>query len=163
MRENLSAARRRERGRDRDFTRDSAEARPRQLHVEPAIVLWFHPAAMAIHVYQYPKCSTCRKALAWLDDHGVEYTKSDLVSERILLAKLKEIHRRSGLPIGRFFNTSGESYRTGGFKNRLPAMSAEEALQALAADGKLVKRPIVDAGTKVLVGFDANAYARVFV
>ncbi len=121
---------------------------------------------MAIHVYQYPKCSTCRKALAWLDDHGVEYTKSDLVSERIPLAKLREIHRRSGLPVGRFFNTSGESYRAGKFKDRLPAMSVEDALRALAADGKLVKRPIVDAGTTVpvgvLVGFDAEAFGRAF-
>jgi arsenate reductase len=117
---------------------------------------------MATHVYQYPKCSTCRKALAWLDDHGVEYTKSDLVSERIPLAKLQEIHRRSGLPIGRFFNTSGESYRAGQFKDRLPTMSEADALKALAADGKLVKRPIVDAGTKVLVGFDAEAFKRAF-
>jgi arsenate reductase (glutaredoxin) len=117
---------------------------------------------MATHVYQYPKCSTCRKALAWLDDHGVEYTKSDLVSERISLAKLKEIHRRSGLPVGRFFNTSGESYRAGKFKDRLPAMSEEDALRALAADGKLVKRPIVDAGTTVFVGFDAEAFGRAF-
>jgi arsenate reductase len=117
---------------------------------------------MATHVYQYPKCSTCRKALAWLDDHGVEYTKSDLVSERIPLAKLKEIHLRSGLPVGRFFNTSGESYRAGKFKDRLPAMSEQDALRALAADGKLVKRPIVDAGTKVLVGFDAEAFGRAF-
>ncbi len=118
--------------------------------------------AMAIHVYQYPKCSTCRKALAWLDDHGVEYTKSDLVSDRISLAKLKEIHRRSALPIGRFFNTSGESYRAGKFKDRLPTMREEDALRALADDGKLVKRPIVDAGAKVLVGFDAEAFARAF-
>ena len=117
---------------------------------------------MATHVYQYPKCSTCRKALAWLDDHGVEYTKSDLVSERIPLARLQEIHRRSGLPVARFFNTSGESYRAGKFKDRLPAMSEGDALRALAADGKLVKRPIVDAGTKVLVGFDAAAFARTF-
>jgi arsenate reductase (glutaredoxin) len=117
---------------------------------------------MATHVYQYPKCSTCRKALAWLDDHGVEYSKSDLVSERIPLAKLEEIHRRSGLPIGRFFNTSGESYRAGKFKDRLPTMSEKDALRALAADGKLVKRPIVDAGTNVLVGFDAQAYGRAF-
>lgn len=117
---------------------------------------------MPVHVYQYPKCSTCRKALAWLDSHGVSYTKSDLVSERIPLARLKEIHRRSGLPVGRLFNTSGESYRAGNFKARLPAMSEAEALAALAADGKLVKRPIVDAGAHVLVGFDAEALARQF-
>jgi arsenate reductase len=117
---------------------------------------------MPVHVYQYPKCSTCRKALAWLDDHGIEYTKSDLVADRIDLTRLKELHRRSGLPIGRLFNTSGESYRAGNFKQRLPALSEGDALRALAADGKLVKRPIVDAGAQVLVGFDAAAFARQF-
>ena len=117
---------------------------------------------MPIHVYQYPKCSTCRKALAWLDDHRVAYTKSDLVSERIPLAKLKDLHRRSGLPIARLFNTSGESYRAGNFKDRLRTMSEGDALRALAEDGKLVKRPIVDAGANVLVGFDAEALARQF-
>jgi arsenate reductase (glutaredoxin) len=117
---------------------------------------------MPIHVYQYPKCSTCRKALAWLDDHRVAYTKSDLVSERIPLAKLKDLHRRSGLPIARLFNTSGESYRAGNFKDRLRSMSEGDALRALAEDGKLVKRPIVDAGAHVLVGFDAEALARQF-
>jgi arsenate reductase len=117
---------------------------------------------MAIHVYQYPKCSTCRKALAWLDGRGVAYTKSDLVADRIALTELEELHRRSGLPLARFFNTSGESYRAGNFKERLRTMSEAEALAALAADGKLVKRPIVDAGARVLVGFDAQAFAREF-
>ena len=117
---------------------------------------------MPVHVYQYPKCSTCRKALAWLDEHGVEYTQSDLVSDRIALAKLKDLHRRSGLPIARLFNTSGESYRAGGFKDRLRTMTLAESLQALAEDGKLVKRPIVDAGAQVLVGFDAEGFARQF-
>ena len=117
---------------------------------------------MPVHVYQYPKCSTCRKALAWLDGHRVEYTKSDLVAERIPLGKLKDLHRRSGLPIGRLFNTSGESYRVGNFKDRLRTMTESDALAALAADGKLVKRPIVDAGSSVLVGFDEEAFARQF-
>jgi arsenate reductase (glutaredoxin) len=117
---------------------------------------------MTTHVYQYPKCSTCRKALAWLDARGVKYTKSDLVAERIPLAKLEDLHRRSALPVGRLFNTSGESYRAGHFKDRLRTMSTEEALAALAADGKLVKRPIVDAGSRVFVGFDEDALARQF-
>src|ERR1051325_8929189 len=101
---------------------------------------------MPIHVYQYPKCGTCRKALKWLDQRRVEYDKSDLVAEPIPLAKLKDLHKRSGLPVTRFFNTSGESYRAGDFKNRLPKLSDAEALSALAKDGKLVKRPIVDKG-----------------
>lgn len=111
------------------------------------------------HVYQYPKCSTCRKALKWLDQHAVAYDKSDLVAEPIPLAKLKDLHRRSGLPIARFFNTSGESYRNGNFKERLQSLSESEALAALAKDGKLVKRPILDLGKQVLVGFDERAYA----
>jgi arsenate reductase len=117
---------------------------------------------MAIHVYQYPKCSTCRRALAWLERRGVKITKSDLVVDRIPLAKLSDLHRRSGLPIAKLFNTSGESYRAGGFKDRLPTMTDAEALEALAADGKLIKRPIVDSGTVVLVGFDEEAYSRRF-
>lgn len=115
--------------------------------------------AMPIHVFQYPKCSTCRKALKWLGEHGVKYTESDLVATPISLAKLRDLHKRSGLPIRRFFNTSGESYRNGGFGKKLPAMSDAEALAALAGDGKLVKRPIVDAGKTVLVGFDEDVYA----
>lgn len=114
---------------------------------------------MAIHVYQYPKCSTCRKALKWLGEHDVEHSSSDLVATPIPLAKLRDLHARSGLPIKRFFNTSGESYRNGQFGSKLPKMSDAEALAALAADGKLVKRPIVDAGKTVLVGFDEDAYA----
>ena len=113
---------------------------------------------MPVHVYQYPKCSTCRKALKWLDEHDVKHTASDLVATPIPLTKLRDLHARSGLPIRRFFNTSGESYRNGGFGAKLPSMSESEALEALAADGKLVKRPIIDAGKHVLVGFDADAY-----
>jgi arsenate reductase len=120
------------------------------------------PPAMLIHIYQYPKCSTCRKALSWLDGHGVKYQARDLVADPIPLAKLEELHRRSKLPVARFFNTSGESYRAGHFKDRLPKMSDQEALGALAQDGKLVKRPIVDAGKVVLVGFDAESFAEHF-
>lgn len=113
---------------------------------------------MAIHVYQYPKCSTCRKALKWLGEHDVKHNTSDLVASPIPLAKLRDLHKRSGLPIKRFFNTSGESYRNGKFGEKLAAMSDKEALEALAADGKLVKRPIIDAGKTVLVGFDEAKY-----
>jgi arsenate reductase len=115
---------------------------------------------MAVRVYQYPKCSTCRKALAWLDEHGVKYAKTDLVAEPIGVSKLQDLHERSGLPVARFFNTSGESYRAGRYKERLPSMTQRQALEELAKDGKLVKRPIVDTGKVVFVGFDADAYAR---
>jgi arsenate reductase len=117
---------------------------------------------MLIHVYQYAKCSTCRKALSWLDGHGLKYQMRDLVAEPITLGTLKELHRRSKLPIARLFNTSGESYRAGHFKDRLPTMTEGEALTALSEDGKLVKRPIVDAGKFVLVGFDEEVFAEYF-
>lgn len=121
---------------------------------------------MTIRVYQYPKCSTCRKALAWFEARGLPVEKIDLVAEPIPLGKLTELRRRSGLPLSRFFNVAGESYRAGGFKDRLPSMSEREALVALAKDGKLVKRPIVDVTgkdwDKVIVGFDEKAYAAQF-
>lgn len=112
-----------------------------------------------MHFYHYPKCSTCRKARAFLDKQGVVYTHSDLVAEPIPLDRLEDMYKRSGLPLARFFNTSGESYRNGDFKNRIKHMSERELLTELAKDGKLVKRPILDAGSGVLVGFDESAYA----
>jgi arsenate reductase len=99
---------------------------------------------MKLHLYHYPKCSTCKKA--------------DLVAEPIALDRLKDLYKRSGLPLARFFNTSGESYRNGDWKNRIKQSSEAEQLTALSKDGKLVKRPILDAGSFVLVGFDPKAY-----
>lgn len=117
---------------------------------------------MPVHVYHYPKCSTCRKALKWLDGHGVAYKATDLVAEPPSARKLAELHERSGLPIARLFNTSGESYRNGGWKDKLGTTALRELLAALAKDGKLIKRPIVDTGKVVLVGFDEKAYAATF-
>ena len=113
---------------------------------------------MAIAVWQYPKCSTCRKALKWMTDHGVPFDATDIVARPPTAAKLRDLWQRTGLPIARFFNTSGESYRAGGFKDKLKTMSDADALAALAADGKLIKRPLVDATDTVLVGFDEAAY-----
>lgn len=115
---------------------------------------------MAIKVYRYPKCGTCRKALAWLDDRGVTYEAVDIVHSPPSRAELEELYRRSGLPIRKLFNTSGVSYREGGYGKRLPHMSEAEALDALARDGKLIKRPIVVAPRAVLVGFDEASYAK---
>jgi arsenate reductase len=111
-------------------------------------------------VWQYPKCSTCRKALKWLQEHAVAADVRDIVVAPPSARILRDLLRRSGLPVARFFNTSGESYRAGGFKERLKAMSEGEALAALAADGKLIKRPLIDAGDTVLVGFDETAYGQ---
>jgi arsenate reductase len=114
---------------------------------------------MAIHIYHYPKCSTCRKARAFLEQHKIDHTHSDLVATPIPAARLRDMVARSGLPLSRFFNTSGESYRNGDWKTRIKQLSEKEQLDALAQDGKLVKRPILDAGDFVLVGFDAQSYA----
>jgi arsenate reductase len=109
-------------------------------------------------VYQYPKCSTCRKALAYLDSKGVSYESVDIVLQPPSRPQIAAALKQSGLPIKRFFNTSGQSYRDGKFGERLPEMSDAQALDALAADGKLLKRPLVVGKGFVLVGFDAAAY-----
>lgn len=104
-------------------------------------------------VYQYPKCGTCRKALKFLDAEGVEHRTKDIVTDPPSKALLKKALKRSGLPVRKFFNTSGQSYRQGGFKEKLETMTDDQALNALAADGKLIKRPLVVEGDFVLVGF----------
>lgn len=117
---------------------------------------------MGVQVLQYPKCSTCRKALKWLDARGISYESRDLVAQPPTAARLRDLIGRSGMPLARFFNTSGESYRAGKWKDKLKVTSDAEAVAALAADGKLIKRPILDTGTQVLVGFDEAAYAAAF-
>jgi arsenate reductase len=109
-------------------------------------------------VYQYAKCSTCRKALAFLDARGVEYQAIDIVSQPPSKAELRKAQRSSGLPLKKMFNTSGQSYREGGFGERLASLSESEAFDALAADGKLIKRPLVIGDDYALVGFDEAAY-----
>lgn len=111
-------------------------------------------------VYQYPKCSTCRKALKWLDAQGIVYESVHIVDSAPSAGLLKKAFKRSGLPIKAFFNTSGESYREGGFKDRLPTLSEADALAALAADGKLIKRPLALTDDVVLVGFDEAAWKK---
>jgi len=115
---------------------------------------------MPLTVYQYPKCSTCRNALKWLAQQGLDFTAVDIVSSPPSAAHLERLHRRSGLPLAKFFNTSGESYRHGNFKEKLKTMPEADAYRALAADGKLIKRPLVDAGAVVLVGFDPATWAK---
>ena len=101
----------------------------------------------------YPKCSTCRKAQKWLDDHNEEYTLRDIKEDNPSYDELKEWYKKSGLPLKRFFNTSGQLYREMQLKDRLPDMSEEEQLKLLATDGMLVKRPNVVKGDTVTVGF----------
>jgi arsenate reductase (glutaredoxin) len=111
-----------------------------------------------VKVYQYPKCSTCRNALRWLDAHGVAYESIDIVASPPPAPLLERVLSRTGLPLQRLFNTSGQSYREGNYRERLQHMSRSEALAALAADGKLIKRPLVLGPDLALVGFDPDAY-----
>ena len=103
---------------------------------------------------QYPPCSTCKKAKKWLDDHNLSYTARHIKEENPSYEELKQWLESSGLPIKKFFNTSGLQYKALGLKDKLPVMSIEEQLQLLSTDGMLVKRPILvtDDG-KVLTGF----------
>ena len=109
----------------------------------------------------YPKCSTCQKAMAWLRDRGIEPETRDIKNERPTREELARWHRISGLPLKRFFNTSGLQYKALGLKDKLPAMSEEEQLALLAADGMLVKRPMLVGENFVLTGFRESEWAEV--
>lgn len=102
---------------------------------------------------QYEKCSTCKRAKRWLDEHGLSYEDRPIKEEHPSAAELKEWRVKSGLPLKRFFNTSGMLYREMQLKDKLPGMSDEEQYELLASDGMLVKRPIVVTDDAVLVGF----------
>jgi len=106
-----------------------------------------------IKVYCYSKCSTCKKALKWLDDRGVAYEKIDLKENNPGEEELREYHAKSGLPLKRFFNTSGMIYRDMELSKKLPAMSDDEQFALLASDGMLVKRPLLVKDDTVLTGF----------
>ena len=102
---------------------------------------------------QYPPCSTCLKAKKWLDEHGLNYTERHIKEDNPGYDELKSWYEMSGLPLKRFFNTSGLLYKSMNLKDRLPAMSEDEQLRLLATDGMLVKRPIIVDGETVLTGF----------
>ena len=102
---------------------------------------------------QYPPCSTCQKAKKWLDEHGLNYTERHIKEDNPGYDELKSWYEMSGLPLKRFFNTSGLLYKSMNLKDRLPPMSEEEQLRLLATDGMLVKRPIIVDGETVMTGF----------
>lgn len=108
----------------------------------------------------YPKCSTCQKAKAWLDSRGVSCEVRDIKLENPGEAELRAWHAKSGLPLKRFFNTSGLKYKELGLKDRLAAMEESEQYALLATDGMLVKRPILVGGDVVLVGFKEAEWAQ---
>ncbi|MEE1393590.1 MAG: arsenate reductase family protein [Negativibacillus sp.] len=111
-----------------------------------------------ILVLQYPKCSTCKKALQWLDGQGIAYESRHIVEENPTAQELEEWWKRSGLPLKKFFNTSGNLYKEQNLKDKLPQMSEQEQLQLLATNGMLVKRPLVVAEDLILVGFKEDQW-----
>ena len=110
----------------------------------------------------YPKCTTCQKAKKWLDDKGVSYELRDIKENNPTEKELREWYKKSGLPLKKFFNTSGLLYKSMELKNKLPNMSDDEQIKLLASDGMLVKRPIVVDGDNVLVGFREKEYEELF-
>lgn len=110
-------------------------------------------------VYCYSRCSTCKKALKWLDDNGIEYETVDIKADHPDEGTLREYYRMSGLPLKRFFNTSGIPYREMGLSTKLTEMSEDEQLALLATDGMLVKRPLVVGDGFVLTGFREEEWA----
>ena len=112
---------------------------------------------------QYPKCSTCKKAKAWLDDHNVEYDDRHIVENNPTADELRQWHQMSGLPLRRFFNTSGMLYRELQLKDKLSNMSEDEMIELLATNGMLVKRPLLVLDDTVLVGFREKEWAAALI
>lgn len=108
---------------------------------------------MSILFIEYPKCTTCKKAKKWLDDHGIAYEDRHIKEQNPTAEELASWYQKSGLPIKRFVNTSGMLYREMNLKDKLPTMTEEEILELLATDGMLVKRPLVIGDDVVLTGF----------
>lgn len=108
---------------------------------------------MKVLFIEYPKCTTCQKAKRWLDENKINYTDRHIKEDNPTYDELKEWYEKSGLPLKRFFNTSGMLYKSMNLKDKLPDMSDEEQLRLLASDGMLVKRPLIVDDTVILTGF----------
>lgn len=110
----------------------------------------------------YPKCTTCQRAKKWLDDNKIKYELRDIKLDNPTLEELTEWYKKSGLPLKRFFNTSGLLYKSLDLKNKLPEMTEDEMLKLLTTDGMLVKRPLLIGDDFVLVGFKEVEWAEKF-
>ncbi len=110
---------------------------------------------------QYPKCGTCRKAKNWLNENKIDYTDRMIVDEKPTIEELKLWISKSGLPIKKFFNTSGVIYKELNLKEKLPNLTEEEQISLLSTDGKLVKRPLLITDEMVLVGFNATEWEKI--
>ncbi len=110
---------------------------------------------------EYPKCTTCQKAKKWLDENGISYTDRHIKENNPTFDELKKWHAESGLPLKKFFNTSGLLYKSMELKDRLPSMSEEEQLKLLASDGMLVKRPLLITDKGIFVGFRPQEWEKI--
>lgn len=108
---------------------------------------------------EYPKCTTCKKAKKWLDDNQLVYTDRHIKEKNPTVEELKEWHKKSGLPLKKFFNTSGLLYKELNLKEKLPIMTEEEQYELLASDGMLVKRPLLVAEDRILLGFKEELWS----
>ncbi|GAE33212.1 arsenate reductase family protein [Halalkalibacter akibai] len=113
---------------------------------------------MAVVFYQYPKCGTCRKASKWFQEKNIDVNDIHIVENPPSKDELRSIYEKSGLELKKFFNTSGQKYRELGLKDKLKDMSEEEALDLLASDGMLIKRPLTFDGDQVTVGFKEDQF-----
>lgn len=117
---------------------------------------------MSLTFYSYPKCGTCRKAKKWLEDHNVEMNEIHIVENPPSKDELKSLYEKSGLPLKKFFNTSGKKYRELGLKDKVNSASDDELLDILSSDGMLIKRPLTTDGNKVSVGFKEETFAEMW-
>ena len=109
---------------------------------------------------EYPKCSTCNNAIKWLDAHGISYSDRHIKEQNPTYDELRAWHIRSGMPLKKFFNTSGLLYQSMNLKEKLPSMTEDEQLRLLASDGMLVKRPLVVSDDLILIGFRPEEWER---
>lgn len=115
---------------------------------------------MKVQFVCYPKCTTCQKAKKWLNDNNIEYDERNIAQQNPTSYEIKEWLHRSGLPLKKFFNTSGQLYRALKLTEKLPSMSEVEQIELLSSDGMLVKRPVIVNGETVLIGFKPSEWER---
>lgn len=115
-----------------------------------------------LKVIEYPKCTTCKKAMKWLKDHDIAFEPVHIVEQPPTAEELKALHELSGLPLKKFFNTSGNKYKELGLKDKLADMTEQEQYKLLASDGMLIKRPIVTDGKKITLGFKESDFSEMW-
>lgn len=118
---------------------------------------------MTIKFIQYPRCTTCKKAGKWLENHNIPFESIHIVENTPSKDEIKAFWELSGLPLKKFFNTSGKKYKELGLKDKLKTMTDEEQLDLLASDGMLIKRPIVTDGKRVTLGFKEEQFAETWL